>query len=244
MIFRKHLLTNVKSMIFLAEDAKKIQHDGLLGRLKEIFLDELLNPYLGPTMKTCTGIVINSKGKQSKQIDIIIYDSEIIPPAILKQEAGVIPVESVLATIEIKSTLTAKTLKNSILNGISIKELGFHPSVMRSVSLHNIPSYVFAFSSDLVGVNKTETQRVIEVIDKYGQGYHAPISVVCIVNKPYIYFSYDQNKEENDPDKYKWDEIQSNNQHEEILRFISGILDNCYNIKQERRNISISHYIF
>jgi hypothetical protein len=244
MIFRKHLLTNVKTMIFLADDAKKIQHDGLLGRLKEIFLDELLNPYLGPTMKTCTGIVINSTGKQSKQIDIIIYDSEIIPPAILRQEAGVIPVESVLATIEIKSTLTSKTLKNSILNGISIKKLGFHPSVIRSVSLHNIPSYVFAFSSDLADLKKTEKQRVEEAIDKYGEGYQAPISAVCVVNKPYIYFSYDQKKEENDADKYKWYEIQSNNQYEEILHFISKILDNCFNIKQERRNISISHYIF
>ena len=247
MFFKDTLLTSVKKMMFLARDAEdNITHDGLLGRFKEIFLNELLEPYLGPFMKACTGIVIDSFGKQSKQIDIIIYDSEIIPPALLKKEAGVIPVESVLATIEVKSTLKAGTLKDAVLNGISVKELNFHPSVIKTITLHNIPSYLFAFKSDLKGKKKTEIERVVESIEKYGIGskgdpYCAPISGVCVASKTFIYFSAFK---ENNPVKNMWYEFENVELYDEILKFILSIIDYCFIIKQERRRVSISHYIF
>lgn len=226
-------------MLFLAKDAQSVQHSGLHGRFKEIFIDELLTPYLDSTMRICTGIAINSDGRQSNQIDIIIYDSDIIPPALLKREAGVIPAESVLATIEIKSKLNARALKQSISNGDSVKELSLHQSVTKDGDLNSTPSYVFAFSSDLKDIKKTEKERILELIESNPSKRDAPISGVCVSGKSFIYWIDDDPKQDD-----KWNHIDSDGDHAEILHFITTLIDYCYQIKQQRKRISIQHYVF
>lgn len=231
-------------MVFSAETVKQIDHSGLSGRYKEIFLNELLEPYLSPFMKTCTGVIIDSTGKQSHQIDIIIYDAEIIPIALFQQEAGVVPVEAALATIEVKSTLTASTLKDTIRKGISVKMLAFQPSAFKNSNPHNIPSYLFAFHSDLK--KKTELDRLLEGIEKHGITYDppfkAPIGGICVADKAFLYFEQDSSKSQ--PLKDMWHEYNKSGQFDEILQFISSILDSCYAIKQERKRISIQPYLF
>ena len=60
-----------------------------------------------------TGIVVNQRGDQSRQVDIIIYDNRLLPAFIRDYKLGVFPAESVLATIEIKSDFTNKALEKA-----------------------------------------------------------------------------------------------------------------------------------
>lgn len=251
MYFKDHLLANINKLVYLSEIAQSIKHHGIHGRLKEIVIEELIKPYLPSYMNVCSGKVINSLGEESSQIDIIIYVPDIIPPALLKQDIGLIPVESVLATLEVKSKLTSTKLKEGILNGVSIKNLDFHPAVRKEHSdFHNIPSYLFSYSSDLTEIKKTECDRIKESVEKYGidnrgQIIHAPISGVCILNKAFIKFEFHDEFSKGDPKRYQWIQFNSvKGSYEEVIYFISSVIDQCTFILDERKRIPLKPYLF
>ncbi|PPF62149.1 hypothetical protein C5C21_14450 [Rathayibacter tritici] len=88
--------------------------------------EEVLRQYLREIVpggyEVSTGFVIDSAGGQSKQQDLIIVRRDYHPRF---QIGGALfyPVEAVSAVVEIKSTLTAATLKEAVRNGRSVKEL-------------------------------------------------------------------------------------------------------------------------
>lgn len=97
----------------------KIGHRLTKGELRELFLSDLLRPFLTYEFGLGSGIIVNQDGKESRQTDIIVYDKSIIPPFIKESHIGVYPAESVIATIEVKSNLrkgsiieTEKALKH------------------------------------------------------------------------------------------------------------------------------------
>jgi len=83
------------------------------GELRELFISNVLNPFLTTQFGIRTGIVINQKEEQSRQIDIIIYDNRILPPFIKEQHIGIYPAESVVGTIEIRSALDKPAILRS-----------------------------------------------------------------------------------------------------------------------------------
>ncbi len=82
-----------------------LNHKGTEGQLKELFLGKVLKLFLSQQFDIGSGIVINDAGEESSQTDIIIYDKRLIPPFIHEGNIGVYPVESVVAAIEVKTTL-------------------------------------------------------------------------------------------------------------------------------------------
>lgn len=236
-LFRDYVVTSLKKTVFLSDDADKCPHEGLKGNLREIFVQELLEPYLYPSMKFCTGVIIDSFNQKSNQIDIIIYDSEVLPPAFLKRESGYIPIESVMATIEVKSVLSSTKLKESINNAISVKRLKFSEAFVRSYKSNDVPSIintVFAFKSDLKEKRKTEFNRLEETIDK--TGYIAPISSLCIAKKVLLMYGTWTNQKETDK-KDVWKVIDPKEAWDETLIFLGSLVDTC-NIRKRERDIS------
>ena len=148
-LYRDIVIANIKNAINKSEAADNYDNRVLKERAREIFITELLQPYLNPTMGTCTGIVIDSDGNHSNQIDVIIFDRNVIPPSMLSTDEGVIPSESVLARIEIKSKLTISELKKAVNNARSLKTL--HPYFNEIASNHNYKNspafYLFAYYS-------------------------------------------------------------------------------------------------
>ena len=98
----------VAGMIAKIDASAHLSHRLTKGELRELFLCDLLNPFLTAQFDIGTGIVINQRGDQSRQTDIIVYDKRILPPFIHERHLGVYPAESVVATIEVKSTLTKR----------------------------------------------------------------------------------------------------------------------------------------
>ena len=75
--------------------ASELMHSGLRGRAREIFAKDLLTPFLSPNVGACTGIVVDSNGGSSHQIDIIIYDKTLIPSLMFTGEEGIVPIHNV-----------------------------------------------------------------------------------------------------------------------------------------------------
>lgn len=149
---------------------KHITHQGIKGGLNEIGLSLLMKDIIPQKYKIVRGLIENSKGQQSNETDIIIYDDEILPPYV-KDDLAFIPVEAVKYVFEVKSKLNATELKTTIDKFKNLHLIG-----------GKSPTVLFSFSTDLIG---NELSRYCKYDDNF---YINPaISVLCIANKSYYY---------------------------------------------------------
>jgi hypothetical protein len=65
----------------------------------------LLVEFLPPQYGIGSGIIVDTEGNESKQVDVIIFDKS-IPNYTLSRESKIFLADQVLATIEIKTTFT------------------------------------------------------------------------------------------------------------------------------------------
>lgn len=102
-----------------------IGHSLTKGEENEAEIRKLLIDFLPSNYGIGSGIIIDTQGKESKQIDIIVYDRT-IPNYTLSSDSRIFLIDQVLATIEIKTTLTTGkdgSLIQSLGNVKSVKEL-------------------------------------------------------------------------------------------------------------------------
>ncbi len=147
-----------------------LQHASTIGTAREFLITRVLRTILPPSVHIGLGKVIDSLGGQSKQIDIIIYDPRF--PLMKVDGGGLYPVEGVLATIEVKSSLDsaelvaslentksvlllqpsgqcAKEAEASIQNHMKIGNLSHNDAERRFWYMYRPATYTFAFTSKL-----------------------------------------------------------------------------------------------
>jgi uncharacterized protein DUF6602 len=88
-----------------------VHHNGEKGAWREAFVADLLRPLLPTHFAVGSGIVVDAYGYESKQTDIIIHDLRRQRPILAAESRGVFPIDSVVAVVEIKSTLAASDYK-------------------------------------------------------------------------------------------------------------------------------------
>lgn len=160
-------ITNLKNEF---EVNKDIEHQGIKGGLNEIELANLIKDVIPQRYKVTKGIIENSKGEQSHETDILIYDNEVLP-LYMKNELTFVPVEAVKYNFEVKSTLSATEVKTTIDKFKKFKNIG-----------SNCPTVLFGFSSDIKG---SELSR----LKKYDSSFYTnpSVSVLCTSNKSYYF---------------------------------------------------------
>lgn len=89
----------------LSTGAEAVVHPGTKGDNTESNWINWFNEYLPNRYKVDKGIVIDSTGKQSEQIDLIIYDAQYSYLVFRQNETILIPAESVYAVFEVKQNL-------------------------------------------------------------------------------------------------------------------------------------------
>ncbi|MBB3219444.1 DUF6602 domain-containing protein [Pseudoduganella umbonata] len=136
------------------------KHNVMRGSAREMFVEEFLRPFLPPSIGIGTGEIINHGGDRSKQLDVVLYNKGMIPPFISRNSTvGLFPWESVIAVIEVKSTITASICDDALLNALSVQTvvrnterkdvlLGGVEDPEDAESRSAVPYYIFAFSSD------------------------------------------------------------------------------------------------
>jgi len=131
------------------------KHQGIKGEGNERILRDLITKFIPKKYGVGTGIcVVDSQGNQSRQCDIVIYDSFLYPSLLSLSSIHLFPVDIVYATLEVKTTLTHDSSAEAIANIASVRKLKFinseipnNSSVMQTIQLMNsvmphVPTYV------------------------------------------------------------------------------------------------------
>jgi len=90
-LIQKYSTSIINGFIERSKSLSNLQHNLLKGELRELFVTQVLKQFLTAQFQVGSGIIVNQKGEQSKQTDIIIYDNRILPPFIREQYLGVYP---------------------------------------------------------------------------------------------------------------------------------------------------------
>jgi hypothetical protein len=210
-LYRNLIRERVRFALAAAKTSATVEHNGAKGALRESLMSELLRPLLPPDFGVATGIIISADNVQSAQQDIIIYNRRILPP-FLTEGPALVPVESVVATIEVKSVLDATELKSAFANAKTVRKprllSGIYGPDGATIAVRvtdeqgnllppsptppasAVTSFLFAFASDLK--EKSEIDRFTEHCD---DAYI--FTAICVSGKGF--FGPDQ------PVFYDWD---------------------------------------
>lgn len=104
--------------------SKLIQsHPGEQGRHVENVVRDLLQEFLPDRYSFGSGFVIDSQGQQSRQCDIVIYDTMLCAGLLRRTGPLLFPIEAVYGVIEIKSTLNKQEVSDAYGHIASVKRL-------------------------------------------------------------------------------------------------------------------------
>jgi hypothetical protein len=154
--YRQVAIESIEKAVASVNASSAFQHSLQKGRLREIVVSELIQPFLTPNTKVATGTIIDHFGNQSNQLDIILYDERITPPVLLTASEGIIPCHSVLATIEVKTSLNKTELKKAVENARSVKLLRYEYD---DLPLSSERGFEVVFHKRLLKLIENETLR-------------------------------------------------------------------------------------
>lgn len=162
-----------------------IDHMGVRGSSREDVLKFYIKQLLPERFAVGNGVVTDVNGTQSKQQDFFVYDAFNSPVFLHTESSSIVPIESVYATIEVKSTLKKDTLIQSVNNIKSVKELTItvlKNSPIIPYTYNRVFGAVFSYTCD----TKIETiagnlHQICQTIPPK----HRP-SVVCILDQGVI----------------------------------------------------------
>ena len=121
---RNSLLTVQKLMeAQLKHASQSVVHAGTMGEVNEKNWMELLRSYLPRRYEVNTGIVVDSRGGYSDQIDIIIYDGHFTPVLLGQQNHRYVPAEAVYAVFECKPEINTQYLEYAGDKAASVRSL-------------------------------------------------------------------------------------------------------------------------
>ncbi len=207
-----------------ARIAASINHLGLRGYAREVFISDVLETVIPPEVKIGSGEISDKSGTPSRQQDIILYSPSIAPPLLFDVRSGTFPIESALYTIEVKSKITMDELRTSVENARSViclkttstdhwRPTGGFPFVGRTSSdtPHPLNSLI-AFDSDLTVGGRNELERYLEVDDLVK--IRPSIPNICVVGRGYWYSTADG-----------WRHLPATPDHQELIGFVAGIVN-------------------
>ncbi|MDO9528417.1 MAG: hypothetical protein Q7J27_04565, partial [Syntrophales bacterium] len=94
-----------------------------LGEVNENYFIDVLRKYLPDRYAVDTGIVLDSTGETSDQIDVIVYDNQYTPTLLDQQNHRFVPAEAVYAAFEVKPTINKPYLDYAGEKAKSIRRL-------------------------------------------------------------------------------------------------------------------------
>lgn len=103
--------------------AKSITHSGVMGEVNEQHFIEALRKYLPKRYEVSQGIVIDSNGSTSDQIDIVIFDHQYTPTLLDQHAHRFIPAEAVYCVLEAKPTINKEYLDYAASKAESVRRL-------------------------------------------------------------------------------------------------------------------------
>lgn len=148
MIFKEYLAAFSKQISVEAETIGLFKHNATNGMLKEFLVHNVLEKVLPKSCSVVSGIIFDEANSISKQMDLIIVDNRCFGIN-LSGGIGYYPVESVIATIEVKSKLNKKSIDEALTNSLSTLQMNQHLAG---------PALLY-FGSEVKEIDGTESQN-------------------------------------------------------------------------------------
>jgi hypothetical protein len=139
--------------VTLELSSTSITHDGTLGTVTESHFINVLRRYLPKRYCVDTGIAIDSKGKTSDQIDLIIYDNHFTPVLLDQKAHRYIPVEAIYAIFESKPIINSNYLKYAGKKASSVRILSRTTTNITSAGVILPPKEHFPIIAGIVAGN-------------------------------------------------------------------------------------------
>jgi hypothetical protein len=216
------------------EETAKLDHAGLKGRIREIFVKDLLRPILSADFVAGSGLVVDSIGGTSREADVVIFDRFHVPAVLYKEDEGYFPIEGVCYYGEIKSKLTKPELRDALEKFRTFTAL--NPLLNAKGQKLWPPRFLFAWSSDLTGNDiESELDRYIDVDDA---ALTAPAcSIFCIVGKGYCCVINEAGGSNG------WYKIGKSDGLQEVVNFIGGVANSLVDFRMSRFGTKFGNYI-
>lgn len=148
-ILKDHLDGIEQVLLSQSKVAANSGHPVLKGNAREEFINTFLCSHINSNLAIGTGEIIDSRtqsGVATRQFDVVIYNKNYPKINFSNGESGYF-IESVLATIEVKSILEAKDINQAVTAAHYAKQL--HVPSSASITMGWVPpkvlNYVFAF---------------------------------------------------------------------------------------------------
>lgn len=109
--------------IRLRRASKSIAHPGTQGGVTEDHWIETLRSYLPGRYQVATGIVIDSLGARSEQIDVVVFDNHFTPTLLDQQKHRYIPAEAIYAVFESKPHIDKSYLDYASKKAASVRRM-------------------------------------------------------------------------------------------------------------------------
>ena len=172
----------------MADGFGNVEHDGVKGVLRESLIESFFEPLLMPPYRAGTGVIIDCQGNQSGQCDIIVWDDSIFRPLYSARGAGIYFIESVVAVIEVKSTLKRESVRQAIQRTQDFKRMVICRPPPLPENNHFweaepgiLPlNLLFGFRSDIAG---SEGDRAESVAAELGLVLHDYLQLLCVPGK-------------------------------------------------------------
>jgi hypothetical protein len=154
---------SIKMRADLASARASLTHPGMKGDAIEECVRIFLRQYLPKTLDISSGILVDSDGRQSRQLDIVVSDAAKTPVFFQSEKVRVIPAECAYAIVEVKSSLDQLELEKAYQNMQSVKslskrayfdELGAirHTHTLYGKEWNNWPTHHFVFAFDSISL--------------------------------------------------------------------------------------------
>lgn len=174
--YRALLDARVQGAVAVAKAYSSLHHNLLIGELREIVVRDLLRPFFPSDIGVGTGEIVSAVegAGHSAQQDVILFNRQILPPLLGDERTGLFPIESVIATLEIKSLLNLEELKKAHTNAKTVHRLELQSGgdKEKEKAAAGIPrlTCLLAFDTDLKVGGKHEISRYEEIRDgRYSQ---------------------------------------------------------------------------
>lgn len=248
--FRSWVLGRITEALRVHEEARAENHPGLAGLAREIAIELLLRPLLPPDIAIGTGKIVDSKGHESTQLDVILHDAGILPAAVYGNRFGLFPIEACLYVVEIKSTASARAASEVRHAAETLAALRPQPGVVgvptehqpgamlmeaREVCAGYFPNYsYFAFSTDLVGDGPLarERDRVLSEVENH---HDLHLCSVCVAGR--VTSSWSRTKS-------AWVDVPASAKYDEVVYFLSTILNTLAKMRVMRPYPNIGRYLW
>ena len=148
--------------------ARKATTPGLVGSAIEKPVRRLLSSVLPRGLSVGTGCVVDSYGKTSRQMDIVLYERDICPVFRVNDtpEATYFPCEGVVAVGEVKAAIDGPKLEDSFEKIASVKVLRRHWEEFQMTVPREKRFRKYGIAADVVGIrseNENEERERDEI---------------------------------------------------------------------------------